>query len=202
MNGQRDPARTGNPFAAARVRPGATEFLFPSGQPARQLVDRLQSNCWRGQIIGPHGSGKSALLATLLASLEAAGRHPVLVELHDGQRRLPIDLKKAFQEKRGGVLIVDGYEQLGFLSRIRAKRFCQRHGLGLLVTAHRPVGLPDLFHTRADLPMVEALVNQLLVGYPAHVTAEDVAGEFASHHGDIRETLFALYDLHETRSRG
>ncbi len=201
MNRQGDPARTGNPFAAARVRPGAVEFLFLTGQSARQLIDRLQSNSWRGQILGPHGSGKSALLATLLPNLESAGRQPVLVELHDGQRRLPIDLKKAFQERRDGVLIVDGYEQLGFLSRIRAKRFSQRHGLGLLVTAHHPVGLPDLFHTRADLPTVRALVDRLLAGYPAHITSEDVAEEFASHHGDIRETLFALYDLHEARSR-
>ena len=201
MNEQGDPARTGNPFAAARVRPGALEFLFPPGQTARQLIDRLQSNCWRGQIIGPHGSGKSALLATLLTTLESAGRHPVLVELHDGQRRLRIDLKKAFQGRRGGVLVVDGYEQLGFLSRIRANRFCRRNGLGLLITTHRPVRLPDLFQTKADLPTVEALVDHLQAGYPAYVTAEDIADQFASHHGDIRETLFALYDLHEARSR-
>ena len=49
-------------------------------------------NGWWGEILGPHGAGKSALLATLIPAVERAGRRPVLVELHDGQRRLPLDL--------------------------------------------------------------------------------------------------------------
>ena len=58
------------------------------------LVERLAAFAWRGQIVGPHGSGKSTLLATLLPAIEERGRHPWLIALHDGQRRLPERLER------------------------------------------------------------------------------------------------------------
>ena len=99
------------------------------------------------------------------------------------------------------VLIVDGYEQLGRLSRFRLKRFCRRGGLGLLVTSHRPVGLTDLYRLTAALKLLQHLVEQLQRDYPVHVTADEVAERFAENGGNVREVLFALYDLYETRRR-
>ncbi len=202
-----------NPFSATRVRPGAVPFQFAAGQTAAALADRLRQHAWRGQIIGPHGSGKSALLATLLPAIERAGfsggqglsggqgRRTRLIELHDGQRRLPIDLGKSPELDSSMVLIVDGYEQLGRFSRFRLKRFCRRRGPGLLVTAHAPVGLPDLFHTAVDLPLAQRIVERLGRGLPRRVTAEDVAERFSRHGGNLRELLFDLYDLYEQRRR-
>ena len=90
MSGRGQPADVENPFCTSRIQPGATPFIFPPGDSISQLVDRLREDNWWGQIIGPHGSGKSALLATITAAVERAGRRAVLVELHDGQRRLLI----------------------------------------------------------------------------------------------------------------
>ena len=83
-----------NPFATRHVRPGAIPYCFPAGVDARQLVERLAAAGWRGQIVGPHGSGKSTLLATLLRTIEQGGRRPLLIALHDGQRRLPERLER------------------------------------------------------------------------------------------------------------
>jgi len=188
-----------NPFATCRIRPGAVPFLFSGGVSAEQLVERLRGNGWWGQIVGPHGSGKSALLATLRPAIERAGRHVSVIELHDGQRRLPADFRLALDVKTPSVLIVDGYEQLGLLSRWKVGRRCRRRGIGLLVTAHTSVGLPDLFETQVTAELAQQVVEQLLGGAASRATAEEIADRLARHKGDLRETLFDLYDLHERR---
>ena len=191
-----------NPFSTRRIRPGALPFLFPNGMTAAQLVERLRGSAWWGQIVGPHGSGKSALLATLRPAIERSGRSVYAIELHDGQRRIAVNLEEAVDTDSPAVLAVDGYEQLGRLSRWKVKRFCRQRGLGLLVTAHTPVGLPDLFETTVTVELAQEIVDQLQGESPRCVTAEDVAQRFSHHQGDLRETLFDLYDLHERRRRG
>jgi len=188
-----------NPFATSRTRPGAVPFVFSGGVGAEQLVERLQGNGWWGQIIGPHGSGKSALLATLRPAIERAGRHVSVIELHDGQRRLPADASPALDVETPGVLIIDGYEQLGWLGRWSIGRQCRRRGIGLLVTAHTSVGLPELFETKVTTCLARKVVEQILGGVASRVTDEEIAERLARHDGDLRETLFDLYDLHERR---
>jgi ABC-type uncharacterized transport system YnjBCD ATPase subunit len=181
------------------VRPGAVPFLFAPGQSAALLVDRLRGFGWRGQIVGPHGSGKSTLLAALTAEIRQAGRTVTLVELHDGQRRLPRELQRPDAIVARGVLIVDGYEQLGRIARWVLKRRCRRRDCGLLVTAHGPVGLPELFCTTVSLESAQRVVGHLQRGKPPHVAERDVAEPFARHDQNLREILFELYDLYEFR---
>jgi hypothetical protein len=161
------------------------------------LVRRLQHNGWWGEIVGGHGSGKSALLATLILQIERAGRHATLVELHDGQRRLPLDLNRDSRLRPPLVLIVDGYEQLSRWRRFRLKRHCRRRDWGLLVTAHVSVGLPELFRTAPSPELAERIVGQLMAGRSPPCTASELAACFTCRHGNLRETLFDLYDLYE-----
>jgi hypothetical protein len=119
-----------NPFCTRRIRPGAIPFVFPAGEDAEALVRRLQQNDWRGEIIGPHGTGKSTLLATLLPAIERAGRRITLVALHDGQRRLPTDFDRDCRPCETMVLVVDGYEQLSRWRRWLLKRRCRRRNWG------------------------------------------------------------------------
>jgi hypothetical protein len=188
-----------NPFCTRRVRPGALPFIFPPGQNAETLVDRLRQLGWWAEIIGPHGSGKSALLATLMPAIERAGLRTVLVELHDAERRLPLDLARERRLDPPSVLVVDGYEQLSFWSRLVLKRFCRRRGVGLLVTAHVPAGLSTLHRTAATLGLAEQIVAELMTGQERPFTTREVAGCFSRRDGDLRETLFDLYDLYEQR---
>ncbi len=194
-----EPRTSENPFCTRRVRPGAIPFIFPPGQNAETLVERLRQAGWRGEIVGPHGSGKSTLLAALTAAIKRAGRRTVLIALHDGQRRLPLDLQGDPRLDPSTVLIVDGYEQLGCWSRLMLKRFCRRRGVGLLATAHDSVGLSTLCRTVATPELAQRIVGELMGGREPPFTPEEVSDCLSLHGGDLREMLFNLYDLYEKR---
>ena len=193
-------------------------FLFSSDADAESLVEQLCRNNWWGQIIGPHGSGKSALLASLMPAIEQAGRQTRLIELHDGQRRLPKGWKMVLPRPSGlpdnavettvhqncgrpTVFLVDGYEQLSRWNRLRLKWFCRHSGNGLVATAHHSVGLPDLFQPTIDLDLAWRIVQQLQQGRQRQLTREDLAERFHAHEGNLRETLFDLYDLYQRYDR-
>lgn len=219
-----------NPFSTRCVRPGAIPFFFPPGVDVSTIVRRLAENQWRGQIVGPHGSGKSTLLAALIPAIEASGKQVALVELHDGQRRLPVDVnmgrvairrevihapshdpahQHADHPKQSGglsgsdapILAIDGYEQLPWWRRWSVQCRCRRCGVGLLVTSHRSVGLPDLFHTRVDARVAHCVVDALLAGAPASIPGDEIEDCIVRHGQNLREALFDLYDVYEQRRR-
>jgi hypothetical protein len=186
-----------NPFASRHIRPGAIGYLFQEGVSAAELVERLKAAGWWGQIVGPHGSGKSTLLVTLVQELESAGRRVRLVSLHQGEHRLPRlegNLETATQ------VVVDGYEQLSWWSKRKLKARCRRAGSGLLVTAHADMGLPTIFETASSLEVTKEVVARLVEAADGRVTEDDVSEAFAASGGNVRETLFALYDIYQGRA--
>jgi energy-coupling factor transporter ATP-binding protein EcfA2 len=209
---------TTNPFCTRRIRPGALAFQFPAGETAASLIKRLSANGWRGAIIGPHGSGKTTLLETLIPEIEQqSGRMILRISLHDGQRSLPNNWRTqpdahgphapqsppALNENC--LIIIDGYEQLSRWSRLRLRWLCWRSGAGLLVTAHGPVGFPLLFHTQPTVELAQLIVGGLLANYDPNqvrLNSSDITGAFVKHAGNLRETLFALYDLVEATAGG
>ncbi len=186
-----------NPFSTCHIRPGAMPFLYRAGEDAETLLARLRSNRWQGEIIGPHGTGKSALLAELVPAIQRAGQRPLWITLHDGQRRLPPEAKRELRLRPPTLLAIDGYEQLGRWSRFRLRRHCRRRKLGLLNTAHNTPGLPELHRAAADAELFSRIVRQLLAGQPCPWNSFDLAEQFARHGGNLREALFELYDLYE-----
>ncbi len=200
MNAEPDPAERSNPFSTRFIRPGALDYVFPAGECVGSLVARLNHNRWRGQIIGPHGSGKSTLLAALEPALGAAGRVCWTARLRDAQRTMPSGWARAASLARANQIVVDGFEQLSTWNRWRVRLCCRRRGCGLLVTAHRNVGLPGLFETTADVRTAQAIVGRLLAADSVRLTPEVVAEQFRVAGGDLRETLFRLYDVWEQTS--
>lgn len=186
-----------NPFSTRWTRPGAIPFVFPAGADAQTLIARLRASGWSGQITGPHGSGKSTLLAALAPALKEAGRLVELMTLHDGQRRLPKNLAALPELDAASVIVVDGYEQLSGWSRIHLRRLSKRRGWGLLVTAHRDVGLPQLFQTQVTEDIARQIVDRLRQPQLAQVRDDELTAALARHNGNMRETLFTLYDLYE-----
>ncbi len=189
-----------NPFATCWVRPGAIEYIFSDGQSAGDVVRRLQAAGGWGQIVGPHGSGKSSLVETLIPVLAGVGREPLLIALHDGQRRLP---KSPATDHLASCtqVIIDGYEQLSHTSRFGLKRRCRRAGCGLLVTAHASVGLPDLIQTEPNRMVATRLVERLMESEAGLITRADIAASYAACGANVREMLFDLYNLYERRRR-
>jgi energy-coupling factor transporter ATP-binding protein EcfA2 len=188
-----------NPFCTRRIRPGALDYIFSEEDNLERLIVRLGQNKGWGQIIGPHGSGKSTLLESLLPALQQHGWTTTRQTLHDGQRRLPISWQSVVSQPRPTLLVIDGYEQLSRWSRMVVKRFCRRNGLGLLVTSHTAVGLPDLYRTKITPELAKKVVDQLLAGKAALLSSEELTRYVSRFNGDLRETLFTLYDLYEQR---
>jgi hypothetical protein len=194
-----------NPFATRCVRPGALPYCFPDGGNAEQLIEQLKVNGWRGAIVGPHGTGKSTLLAELRPHIERAGWRVEMIALHDGQRRLPVSFWAAIGREMQCFVIVDGFEQIGWWSRRRLLQACRRNEWGLLITAHRSdaiAGLPVIYQTFGDLQIVQHLVDDLLPYHGGEIQPSDVSTAFLAHQGNVRETMFALYELFEQRRRG
>lgn len=182
-----------NPFSTRFIRPGAIPFLFAPGESIEGFLERLRAANWWGQIIGPHGSGKSTLLATLLPALEAAERRVVSITLHQGDRQLP----RLDQETLSATaqVVIDGYEQLSWWSRRRIKSLCSRCCAGLLVTAHSGVGLPAIYETKPSEELARLIVGRLTADNGDPITPDDVRAAYTAARGDIRETLFKLYDI-------
>jgi stage III sporulation protein SpoIIIAA len=164
------PSRHSNPFATCWTRPGALPFRFDEGASAAAFVAKLAAHNWLGQIVGPHGSGKTTLLATLAPLLQAAGRR---------------------------VEVVDGYEELSRVTRWRLRQRCFRSRSGLLVTSHRPMGLPTLIELAPDRALLEQLVAELCADAATPITRADVDASHGRHGRNVREILFDLYDRHE-----
>jgi len=183
---------------------------------AEQLVDRLEEMGGRAEIVGPHGSGKSTLLASILPILKKRGDSILGIALHDNQKKLPSEfLAEANQLKAECTwIVVDGYEQLGAVARFFLKRRCRRQSLGLLITTHRSQGFPLLFKTETTSGLARRIVNRMLlcndvsndvsngnqVDIEHLLSDEDVLNAFEECNGDMRETLFSLYDRYEQGS--
>jgi energy-coupling factor transporter ATP-binding protein EcfA2 len=192
------PSRSDNPFATCWTNPGALRFRFNNGQNAKQLVAKLAAQQWRGAIIGPHGSGKSTLLEALKSPIAAAGRSIRAISLRDGQRRLPRNFAATSGSDSKSVIIIDGFEQLGWPARLQLWRRC---GGGLVVTAHEPVRIPTLVRLSPDRQLVEQLIDDLCFDVSTTITYEDIAASCACHGSNVREILFDLYDRHEEGRR-
>ena len=195
------PSRGLNPFATCWTRPGALPFRFNNRQSTDQLIAKLAAQQWRGAIIGPHGSGKSTLLEALKPAIIAAGRSIQTISLRDGQRRLPRHFFATWKSDTNAIVIIDGYEQLGWPARLHLWCRCRSTGAGLLVTTHTPVRIPTLIHLSPDRKLVEELVDDLCTEVSILITRADIAASHACHGSNVREILFDLYDRHETGRR-
>jgi hypothetical protein len=181
-----------NPFSTRFVEPGAILYHMPGGVAA--LADRVRAAGGWGEFVGPHGSGKSTLLASLLPLLTDFDIRRV--RLSTSNRVLPPDLCPL--PGPHPLLVIDGFEQLGWLARRSVMRDCRRAGAGLLVTTHRSVGLP-LLHRTDVTPDALAWVLDRLV--PSHdrglLDGFDPAVRLRACRGSLRDVLFELYDRWE-----
>lgn len=192
-------ARPGNPFATRYTRPGAIPPLDRHGIPldVATLASRFDA-VTAAAIEGPHGHGKSTLLFAIAATLHAAGRPVRIVRIRDWHDACTAGIAIA-TAPRTTTVFVDGWERLGLLAgplRLVARLLGRR----LLVTSHRPAGLPVLWKCETSPALLRAIVARV----PDHggaVNEMDIDAALQRHGGNIREALSDLYDTIEHRSR-
>ncbi|MEE3371362.1 MAG: hypothetical protein VX346_18655 [Planctomycetota bacterium] len=191
-----------NPFSVRWIDPSRIYFETPPGICLNQLIRQLETKRGWGQIVGPHGSGKTTLVNQLEFQLRRRSMPVVKAVLHRRAWRQGFPQALSATRRRGTRLIVDGFEQLPRILQWVLRWFCLWRGCGLLVTSHRDVGLPWLVQTTSSLAWVQQIVSRLLQSCPGDVIREeDVRVCYYRQEGNLRETLFALYDLFEYRRR-
>ncbi len=188
-----------NPFSTKFVQPGALAYQRCDGGSIEQLVDDFDERCggW-ASIIGPHGSGKSTLIATLKTVFEKS-RPVYAYRLSAQERSNAVMGQDRHHWIPGGLVIVDGYEQLSAWSSWRLRRWVKRRCAKILVTGHQLLpGFKVLWITSIDEELGRQIRNQLLETRPDLLGRQDLDEAWQrareSHPTDMRETLFEMYD--------
>lgn len=131
----------------------------------------------------------------------ALAERPDLAEHFDFDEHLDFDQHLDVEAWHAATqVIVDGYEQLRWWNRIRLQGWCYRRGAGLLVTTHRPVGIPLLTVVQPTRVVTRRLVRRLWPEHDRLIADREIDACFDAHQGNVRETLFALYDVYESRT--
>lgn len=189
-----------NPFATRHTRPGAVLPLDPWGNPL--AVGSVLAMLVRHPllaIVGPHGTGKTTLLAALATELDAAGRPIVLRRLRRRGDALAV-FRGILRARRNTTFLLDGWERVGPLAARWIRLVARLRGCRVVVTSHRPAGMPTAVATSGTLPLLAAIVARL----PDHadlIMPADLAEVFARHRGNLRDALAELYDRFEDRVR-
>lgn len=206
-----------NPFATCQTRPGQLRFVFRSGECCETLWARFQKAGRRGQIIGPHGTGKSTLVLEFTRFL---GERGIATHVFRGRPGSQHELMAAWRQgsiRPGDVVAIDGYDQLPISARLLRRFLLAYRCVGLVVTTHREATLPVLYRTQVDLGTARMVLRQVWTAARSRTqagarpdTANASEGEIAlpcsddqlnrlldRHRGNLREALFELYDRYQ-----
>ena len=192
--------RRSNPFATRHTRPGAVPPLDPAGAPLDVGVVLVALERHRRvAIVGPHGTGKSTLLAALADTLAADRRPAEVVRLRRRKDALLL-LGAVGRGAADATLLVDGWERLGRPMTLIITAIARLRGRRMVVTTHRANGMPVAVRTAGTLQLLTAIVARL-PDPDALITGDDVSDACARHGENLRDALGDLYDRYELRSR-
>lgn len=221
-----------NPFSTCFTRPGKVPYFWPGSDrhsdnrvELESLIDRFVGNRCVGQIVGPHGCGKTTLCHVIADELGEIFPTVDYVAIRSGRdveaMRYKNSLRDSSTTTGAKLTIVDGAERVSLLQQrmivanlARSKSFDpeltdpssrqKRSGLtpkltnGLLFTSHRPLKfVPTLLSVA---PSLAAFINVAKYLDPSLEMAEDqFAKLFGQADQNIREAIMLLYDRHESK---
>ncbi len=198
------PSRLSNPFATCWTRPDVLSRYEQAGQGADELLVRLERTAWRGQVVGPHGAGKSSLLGEVARRLPGKGRLPLWMPVEMGKIRPAIQTIRRSADERT-VVLLEGFERASRWQQWRLLATCAGTGSGWLLTTHRKLLMTRETPVVARLePTVETalhLYEHLTAEKVTPITRNDVARSFQKQGANLRKVWFDLYEQHEAKTR-
>ena len=211
-----------NPFSTRKTTPGKIPYFFEGeGFSCHEYDPPIFLDFYRAfrkfddqsQIIGGHGTGKTTFLTAFIQFLQKQNHIVNHFTLHDKQRFLPNEfwerhISLVAQFKTGAIenppiSVIDGYEQLSLMQKIRLRLACRKGRCGLLMTTHTPAWrLPVLLRTEPSYQTLQNIIGYLFRDQPDIVPPEDALCRllFERHQGNIRNVLFDLYDHYEVNA--
>lgn len=192
-----------NPFSTKFIQPGALSYWFQSADSTTDITNRfLNSPSRNALIVGPHGTGKSTLIQAIIDEIHQLDRFPAIhhVRLSSDGTASSCMARSSRSWRQNDCIIIDGIEQISFLSRIRLLVASKRNRWRILATAHRAFrGFEVLFQTEMNDQIAFEVILRLLADYPADYRERLLRSiewnESRNQHRDnLRETLFDMYD--------
>lgn len=187
-----------NPFRVSQLQ----QLRFRAGPAtSHALRSRLEQLQFRGEIVGPHGMGKSTLLRELAAHLQSNGFEIEWMQLTQDSPKPPPEawrqirraaIKGALRSER--IFLIDGAELLSWWRRwiLRTASGSLR---GLVVTTHHPLWLPPLIELAPSADRLEALVAELIEPPESVVKWQRLARKLFDQHAGNSHVIFGeLYD--------
>lgn len=208
-----------NPFASRFVRAGAMRYRDPgtlSSLATVQLMEQLK-RVRSGAIEGEHGTGKSTLLNTMASDLEQhfpGGQWVQLTRpIHAGwiawlkelTGNALVTLRAQSNVELGGVLVIDGAEQLPPGVRALARYRAWMAGQFILITTHSPRrGFVCLYRTSLNRNLIEGMLDELLGPITDEALTLRIRVHFnsldLSEFSNVRDLWSHMYDWFEARS--
>ena len=187
-----------NPFCTHWITPSSCEFNQRfNGEIQHVMQTMLDFGC-RGQIMGPHGVGKSTLMHRICKQLKMEGLNPV-------QMNLDFQLVGNSNKKllvKNCIWVIDRFESLTRRQQSRVIKHTKRQRIGLLVTAHRQLSLPVVARLSPNLDHAIAVVRNLQSRFgKVYLSDDDVRRLWPECQNDLRELLMACYDKWQEHSR-
>ena len=210
-------ANPSNPFATRFVGPGRLPILGVTEAELSATAQRWQDAGRIGQIVGPHGAGKTTLTYALERFLEPqSGQDPSILRcrrltFRPADRWATVDVLAVDtgpELPRNNALhqtwVVDGIESLSPLNRLALVNFCRHRRIGLILTTHRVI--PKVRVLERLIPTVRRLrqISDALTDSVAASPVEELLLRqvFEETEGNLRECLMRLYDWWETARGG
>lgn len=190
-----------NPFATRWTRPGRITPRDALGRPldVTGLVRRFHGLAGAAALEGEHGSGKTNLLTAIAAEFLRDGTLSGSLRMR-GIRDVATAIGLVGQATPGTTVCIDGWEAMGPFAGGLVRWLARLRRCRLLVTSHRPTGMPLLWRCETSPDLLASLVD-CLPSHAGSIDPVDIRNSFSRHDGNLREALFDLYDLFERRRR-